>query len=142
MVEDVTGGRGGIVYHVTVLDKNFNDSRPGTLRYGVTDANFPPGMPRTIVFDVAGVFWLGLYGAESNYDNGWNATSSRISFSTNITVAGQSAPGPVIIMGGNPHCSGTNTIVRNIMIAPGYGMQGFHVPPPPDTRHLPRFVRL
>jgi hypothetical protein len=129
----VTGGRGGIVYHVTVLDKNFNDSRPGTLRYGVTDANFPLGMPRTIVFDVAGVFWLGLYGAESNYDNGWNASSSRISFSTNITVAGQSAPGPVIIMGGNPHCSGTNAIVRNIMIAPGYGMQGFHVPPTPPT---------
>ncbi|MGA2789013.1 MAG: immunoglobulin domain-containing protein, partial [Verrucomicrobiota bacterium] len=128
-----TGGRGGIVYHVTVLDKNFNDSRPGTLRYGATDANFPIGLPRTIVFDVAGVFWLGLYGAESNYDNGWNATSSRISFNTNITVAGQTAPGPVIIMGGNPHCSGTNVIVRNMMIAPGYGMQGFHVPPTPPT---------
>jgi hypothetical protein len=128
-----TGGRGGIVYHVTVLDKNFNDIRPGTLRYGVTDANFPAGVPRTIVFDVAGVFWLGKYGAESNYDNGWNATSSRITFPGNTTIAGETAPGPVIIMGGNAHCSGVNTIVRNVMFAPGYGMQGFHEPPTPPT---------
>ena len=128
-----TGGRGGIVYHVTVLDKNFNDARPGTLRYGVTDANFPAGVPRTIVFDVAGVFWLGLHGAESNYDNGWNAGQSRISFSGNTTIAGQTAPGPVIIMGGNAHCSSGNTIVRNVMFAPGYGMQGFHEPPTPPT---------
>ena len=128
-----TGGRGGIVYHVTVLDKNFNDVRPGTLRYGVTDANFPAGVPRTIVFDVAGVFWLGKYGAESNYDNGWNAGSSRITFPGNLTVAGETAPGPVIIMGGNAHCGGVNTIVRNVMIAPGYGMHGFHEPPAPPT---------
>lgn len=128
-----TGGRGGIVYHVTVLDKNYNDSRPGTLRYGVTDANFPAGMPRTIVFDVAGVFWMGKYGAESNYDNGWNASSSRITFPGNLTVAGETAPGPVILMGGNAHCSGLNTIVRNVMFAPGYGMQGFHEPPTPPT---------
>jgi hypothetical protein len=128
-----TGGRGGIVYHVTILDKNYNDIRPGTLRYGVTDANFPAGVPRTIVFDVAGVFWLGKYGAESNYDNGWNAGSSRIIFPGNLTVAGETAPGPVIIMGGNAHCSGVNSIVRNVMIAPGYGMQGFHEPPTPPT---------
>ena len=128
-----TGGRGGIVYHVTVLDKNYSDTRPGTLRYGVTDANFPAGMPRTIIFDVAGVFWMGRYGAESNYDNGWNAGSSRITFPGNMTVAGETAPGPVIIMGGNAHCSGVNTIVRNVLFAPGYGMQGFHEPPTAPT---------
>jgi hypothetical protein len=128
-----TGGRGGIVYHVKLLDKNFNDVRPGTLRFGLNDANFPVGVPRTIVFDVAGVFWLGLYGAESNYDNGWNAGQSRYDFPGNATLAGQTAPGPVIIMGGSVHCNSANTIVRNITFAPGYGMQGFHSPPTPPT---------
>jgi hypothetical protein len=128
-----TGGRGGIVYHVTVLDKNFNDIRPGTLRYGLNNANFPAGVPRTIVFDVAGVFWLGKYGAESNYDNGWNAGQSRYDFPGNTTIAGQTAPGPVIIMGGSTHSGGVNTIIRNVLIAPGYGMQGFHEPPTPPT---------
>jgi hypothetical protein len=52
----VTGGRGGIVYHVTRLDTNFSDVYPGGLRYGLDDANFPGGAPRTIVFDVGGVF--------------------------------------------------------------------------------------
>ena len=126
-----TGGRGGIVYHVTTLDRNFNDSRPGTLRYGLTDANFPPGVPRTIVFDVAGVFWLGRYGAESNYDNGWNAGQSRFNLPANTTIAGQTAPGPVIIMGGVTKAGQSNTVIRNVMFAPGYGMQGFHEPPNP-----------
>jgi hypothetical protein len=129
----VTGGRGGMVYHVTKLDTNFNDAGAGGLRYGLTDANFPAGLPRTIVFDVAGVFWLGRYGAESNYDNGWNAGQSRYNFSGNTTIAGQTAPGPVIIMGGVTKASKTNTIIRNVMFAPGYGMQGFHEPPTPPT---------
>jgi hypothetical protein len=123
-----TGGRGGIVYHVTMLDRNYSHSEPGTLRYGLNDANFTPGMPRTIVFDVAGVFWLGRYGAESNYDNGWN-TQSRYSVPKNITLAGQTAPGPVIFMGGTTKTSGSNDIIRNVLFAPGYGMQGFHEPP-------------
>ncbi|HEU5123347.1 MAG TPA: hypothetical protein VFW05_04705 [Verrucomicrobiae bacterium] len=129
----VTGGRGGIVYHVTKLDKNFNDSAPGTLRYGLTDGNFPAGVSRTIVFDVAGVFWLGRYGAESNYDNGWNSGQSRYNIPKNVTVAGQTAPGPVIIMGGVTKPGATNSIIRNLMFAPGYGMQGFHNPPTPPT---------
>jgi len=91
-----SGGRGGIVYHVTKLDRNFNDSAPGTLRYGLTDGNFPAGVPRTVVFDVAGVFWLGLYGAESNYDNGWNAGQSRYNFSGNTTVAGTRGARPSV----------------------------------------------
>jgi hypothetical protein len=131
--KNVTGGRGGIVYHVTVVDKNFSDVRSGTLRYGLNNANFPAGVPRTIVFDVAGVFWLGRYGAESNYDNGWNAGQSRYDFPGNATIAGQTAPGPVIIMGGNVHCNSANTLARNITFAPGYGMQGFHEPPNAPT---------
>jgi Immunoglobulin domain/Bacterial TSP3 repeat len=129
----VTGGRGGLVYHVTKLDRNFDDADPGTLRYGLTDGNFPAGVPRTIVFDVAGVFWLGRFGAESNYDNGWNAGQSRYNLSRNTTIAGQTAPGPVIIMGGVTKAGATNTIIRNVAFAPGYGMQGFHEPPNPPT---------
>jgi hypothetical protein len=128
-----SGGRGGIVYHVTKLDRNFNHAEVGTLRYGLTDGNFPSSVPRTIVFDVAGVFWLGRYGAESNYDNGWNAGQSRYNLSGNTTVAGQTAPGPVIIMGGVTKAGSTNTVIRNVMFAPGYGMQGFHEPPTPPT---------
>jgi len=123
-----SGGRGGTIYHVTKLDKNLNDLSPGTLRYGLSQISGP----KTIVFDVAGVFWLGLYGAESNYDNGWD-TTSRYSISDNTTIAGQTAPGPVIIMGGLVKESGNNVILRNITCAAGYGMRGFHVPPTPPT---------
>ena len=128
----VTGGRGGIVYHVTKLDRNYSHNEQGTLRYGLTDGNFPAG-PRTIVFDVAGVFWLGLYGAERpEYDNGWDS-QSRYNIPGNVTIAGQTAPGPVIVMGGVTKASSANVIVRNVMFAPGYGMRTFnepdHVPP-------------
>jgi Pectate lyase len=123
---NVTGGRGGSVYHVTKLDKNFSDNAPGTLRYGLTDSNFPAGA-RTIVFDVAGTFWLGRYGAEKNHNNGWD-TQSRINLGNNITIAGQTAPGPVYIMGGTVKAGSTNVILRNVTIAPGYGMRSFEQP--------------
>jgi len=128
---NVTGGRGGLVYHVTRLDSDFNDAAPGTLRYGLSDGNFPPGVPRTIVFDVAGAFWLGRSGIQ--WDNGWNSGQSRYNIPANVTIAGQTAPGPVIIMGGVTKASKTNSIVRNLMFAPGYGMQNFHEPPTPPT---------
>lgn len=121
-----TGGRGGIVYHVTLVDRNFSDNRPGTLRYGLTDSNFG-GQPRTIVFDVAGTFWLGRYGAERGHDNGWD-TQSRLNIGSNVTIAGQTAPGPVNIMGGVVKMGGTNVILRNVTIAPGYGMRSFNEP--------------
>jgi hypothetical protein len=124
----VTGGRGGAVYHVTKLDKNFDDSSPGTLKWCLSQAG-----PKTIVFDVAGVFWMGRYGAESNHNNGWNAGQSRINWSGNTTIAGQTAPGPVILMGGVTKMGSANTILRNVMIASGYGMQGFHDPSDPNS---------
>ncbi|NOS70685.1 MAG: hypothetical protein HOP33_12235, partial [Verrucomicrobia bacterium] len=124
----VTGGRGGIVYHVTKLDRNMNHNEAGTLRYGLTDGNFPPGVPRTIVFDVAGTFWLGRFGAESNHMHGWDA-ASRYNLSGNTTIAGQTAPGPVIIAGGVTKASSANTIARNLMFAPSYGMRSFEDPP-------------
>lgn len=124
----ITGGRGGIVYHVTKLDRNMNHNEAGTLRYGLTDGNFPPGVPRTIVFDVAGTFWLGRFGAESNHLHGWDA-SSRYNLSGNTTIAGQTAPGPVIVAGGVTKLSSANTIVRNVTFAPSYGMRSFEDPP-------------
>lgn len=130
----VTGGRGGIVYHVTKLDRSMNHAEAGTLRYGLTDGNFPPGVPRTIVFDVAGTFWLGRYGAESNHMHGWD-TASRYNLSGNTTIAGQTAPGPVIIAGGVTKPGSTNTMVRNLTFAPSYGTKNFQddpsVPPTP-----------
>jgi hypothetical protein len=123
---NVTGGRGGIVYHVTKLDKNFSHNEPGTLRYGLTDSNFG-GQHRTIVFDVAGTFWLGRYGAERGHHNGWD-TQSRINLGNNITIAGQTAPGPVYIMGGVVKAGSSNVILRNVSIAPGYGMRNFEQP--------------
>ncbi len=123
---NVTGGRGGLVYHVTKLDQNYSDNAPGTLRYGMNDANFG-GQPRTIVFDVAGTFWLGRFGAEQGHGNGWD-TQSRLSLGSNVTIAGQTAPGPVYIMGGVVKAGGANTVLRNVTIAPGYGMRSFAKP--------------
>jgi hypothetical protein len=115
-----TGGRGGIVYHVTKLDTKFSDNGPGTLRYGLNDANFN-GTPRTIVFDVGGTIWLGRNATDTE---GWD-TQDPISVGANVTIAGQTAPGGILIAGGGLKVNGGNDIVRNLTVAPGYG-----------TRHL------
>lgn len=64
-----TGGRAGSVYHVT----NLNDTGAGSLRDAVSQPN------RIVVFDVAGVIKL----------------NSRLVFSKNLYVAGQTAPAKV-----------------------------------------------
>jgi hypothetical protein len=123
----VSGGRGGIVYHVTVLDRNFSHTNAGTLRYGLNNAHFPAGTRRTIVFDVGGTFWLGRYGAERGHYNGWD-TQDRLDIPNNVTIAGQTAPGFVYIMGGVVKPGNTNIIIRNVTVAPGYGMRNFEKP--------------
>ncbi len=134
----VTGGRGGIVYHVTKLDTSMNDNSPGTLRYGLDNNNFPANVPRTIVFDVGGTIHLGrtVSGWDGN-GNGWD-TQSRLNIPSNVTIAGQTAPSPIIIVGGVLKANGSNSIIRNITIAPGYGNRSFDEPgKPPQTNDFP-----
>src|SRR6266542_888228 len=116
-----TGGRGGIVYHVTQLDTGYGQSAtPGTLQYGLSDTNFTVNsvvQPRTIVFDVGGSIWFGRYATDTE---GWDS-QDRISVGSKITIAGQSAPGAINIMAGTLKVNGAQTIIRNVTIAAGYG---------------------
>lgn len=82
------GGRRGKVYHVT----NLNDSGSGSLRDAVSSPN------RIVIFDVAGVIRI----------------NSRIVFSKNLYVAGQTAPGEGITVYGDgvSFTSADNIIVR------------------------------
>ena len=85
-----SGGRGGTVYYVTSLE---DTDTPGTLRYGVTRLS-----KATRCYKVAGTIQLN--------------SSLNISGS-NLTIAGQSAPGDGICLAGYPvSISGSNIIVR------------------------------
>jgi len=89
-----TGGRGGDTVHVT----NLNDSGPGSFREAVSRPN------RTVVFDVGGVITV----------------NSQIALSDNLTVAGQTAPGGIVIFGGGISISKhTNVIVRYLTVRSG-----------------------
>ena len=91
-----TGGRGGSVYHVT----NLNDSGAGSFRDAVSQSN------RTVVFDVSGVINI----------------ASQLVFSSNITVAGQTAPNGIAVYGDGVSLSHrSNIILRNITFRAGIG---------------------
>ena len=138
---NVSGGRangsGQIVYHVTRLESAIDDplrNEPGTLRYGLNNINFPAGVPRTVVFDVGGVFHLGRL-TQDGWDpngNGWDSQSRLTIGGTNVTLAGQTAPGAgVIFMGGGLKPQGNNNIIRNVTIASGYGTRNWWKPGDP-----------
>lgn len=90
-----TGGRGGSVYLVT----NLNDSGAGSFRDAVSVSN------RTVVFAVGGIIRI----------------NSPIAAKSNITIAGQTAPGEGITVYGN-HISfsgANNTIARYVRFREG-----------------------
>lgn len=90
-----TGGRGGEVYHVT----NLNDSGEGSFRDAVSKSN------RIVVFDVSGTIEL----------------KGNILCSSNITIAGQTAPGGsgITLKNYKMGMSGDNIICRYISSRPG-----------------------
>ncbi len=89
-----TGGRNGTVYHVTTLA----DSGAGSFRTGVSSGN------RTIVFDVGGEIKL----------------LTAVSCSSSLTIAGQTAPGGIVIDGGEVSFANRNNIIcRYLRIRPG-----------------------
>lgn len=90
-----TGGRGGEVVHVT----NLNDSGTGSFRDAVSKSN------RIVVFDVSGTIEL----------------TSNILVSSNVTIAGQTAPGGsgITLKNYKLGMSGDNIICRYISSRPG-----------------------
>ena len=92
---NVTGGRAGTVYHVT----NLNDDGKGSFRDAVSQGN------RIVVFDVGGIINI----------------KTAVSIKSNITIAGQTAPGEGIAVHGGKLSTGkqSNIIIRYLRIRPG-----------------------
>ena len=90
-----TGGRAGKVYHVT----NLNDSGTGSFRDAVSQSD------RIVVFDVGGYIVL----------------KTAVSAKSNLTIAGQTAPGGGIgFQGGEiSFANSSNIIMRHVRIRPG-----------------------
>lgn len=98
---ETPAGRGGQIIHVT----NLNDSGPGSLR----DCATAPGS-RICVFDVSGVIEL-----ESNLQ----VTEDF------VTIAGQTAPAPGIMLRGAPlQIQASDVLVQHIAVRVGDGSQG------------------
>lgn len=90
-----TGGRDGKVYHVTNLD----DSGTGSFRDAVSQPN------RIVVFDVGG----------------YVALKTAVSVKSNLTIAGQSAPGGGIGFRGGEisFANSSNIVFRHVRVRPG-----------------------
>jgi hypothetical protein len=92
---NASGGRGGAVYHVKTLD----DAGPGSFRDAVSQSH------RIVIFDVGGYVNL----------------SSAVSVKSDITIAGQTAPGDGIGFMGREvsFASSSNVIVRYVRFRQG-----------------------
>ena len=97
-----TGGRGGIVYHVTNLS---NDNTPGSLLYGLVSLEGP----RTIVFDVSGLIEMDF---QSQFAKPF------------VTIAAQTAPGKGICLKYSNLNIGSESICRFLRARRGYGDTG------------------
>ena len=93
--KNATGGRDGSVVHVT----NLNDSGPGSFRDAVSSSN------RIVVFDVGGYIRL----------------KTAVSVKSNLTIAGQTAPGGGIGFRGGEisFANSSNVIFRYVRVRPG-----------------------
>ena len=109
-----TGGRDGIVYHVTSLDDDPDNPLPGTFRHAITQAKGP----RTIVFDVGGIIHL----------------KARLTCSDPyVTIAGQTAPGNGILFRGSAIGIGNEGIARFLRLHLGGGDDWDGKSPNPHT---------
>lgn len=104
---DTPAGRGGQIYRVT----NLNDSGSGSLRECVEASG-----PRVCIFEVSGVIDL-----EGNLGIG----------NSNITIAGQTAPSPgIMLRGGTLVIKASDVLVQHIRVRPGDDPSG----PDPENR--------
>jgi pectate lyase len=91
------------VYHVT----NLNDTGPGSFREAITGT---AASNRIVVFDVGGTIWLSNLPTDH-----WLRTGA-----SNITIAGQTAPGGgIVIHGQGIKLTGTNVVVRDVHFRSG-----------------------
>jgi len=97
-----SGGRGGIVYHVTNLN---HDHNPGSLLYGLCDLQGP----RTIVFDVSGII-------EMDFGSFFPKPY--------VTIAAQTAPGKGICLKYANMGLSDESICRFLRAKRGYGDTG------------------
>ncbi len=90
-----SGGRGGSVYHVT----NLNATGPGSFTDAVSQSH------RTVVFDVGGYINL----------------AAEVHLASDLTIAGQTAPGGGIALYGQPVSlsNSTNIIIRYVRFRQG-----------------------
>ena len=101
----VTGGRGGVVRHVTTLEDD-GTNKEGTFRWAVSGNS-----AKIVVFDVGGIIEL-----KTNSDK---TKSNPLKIGNNTTIAGQTAPSPGITIRYETVLPGANNIIRFIRFRRG-----------------------